>query len=202
MTYEKRYNSDTYYWGKEPSASAQNLLKHITLKNKNQTTLMDLGCGEGRNAVYFAKNNFIVTAIDISQKGLDKTKKLAIENNVILQTKIGDIKTISFLEKYDIIFSSGTFHYLPPEIREKQILYIQKQTNKNGINAINVFVEKPFVKKAPDAEESAYLYKSGELLRFYADWEILFSSETIFDCNSGGVAHRHAMNSIIAKKTT
>lgn len=200
MTYNKKYNIDEYYWGKEPSSSAINLLKYINSDGNNKLTLLALGCGEGRNAVYFAQNNFEVTAIDISQNGLDKTKKLADEKNVTLLTKQGDIKTISLSKKYNIIFSSGTFHYLSPDIRKERIVHFQNQTKLSGINAINVFIKKPFIEKAPDAEMSAYLYKSGELLGFYADWEVLFSSETIFDCHSGGVAHKHAMNSIIAKK--
>lgn len=200
MTYDNKYNSESYYWGKEPSASALNLLKHIKLNSDNKMTLLDLGCGEGRNAVSFAKNNFIVTAIDISLKGLDKTQLLACENKTKLTTTIGDIKSIILSNTYNIIFSSGTFHYLPLEIRQNQITHFQHQTKIDGINAINVFVEKPFLAKAPDAEETAYFYKSGELLGYYADWEILFSSETIFNCTSGGVPHRHAMNSIIAKK--
>ncbi len=200
MTYNKKYNTDEYYWGKEPSLLAVNLLKYINSGSNNKLTLLDLGCGEGRNAVYFAQNNFEVTAIDISQNGLDKTIKLADEKNVTLLTKQGDIKTISLSKEYNIIFSSGTFHYLSPEIRQRQIIHIQNQTKMSGINAINVFVKKPFIKKAPDAEMSSYLYKSGELLGFYADWDVLFSSEIIFDCNSGGVPHKHAMNSIIAKK--
>ena len=32
--------------------------------------LLDIGCGEGRNAVFFARNGYNVTAFDISEKGI------------------------------------------------------------------------------------------------------------------------------------
>jgi len=45
-----------------------------------------------------------------------------------------------------------------------------------------------------------YFYISDELLTYYWDWEIVRFEETIFDCNSGGVPHRHAMDVMIAKR--
>lgn len=65
---------------------------------------------------------------------------------------------------------------------------------------MTVLVEKPFIDPAPDAEDSAYLFRSGELMSYYHDWEILFTAEEVFDCNTSGVAHRHAINRIIARR--
>ncbi|NIM04335.1 MAG: tellurite resistance methyltransferase TehB, partial [Armatimonadetes bacterium] len=73
-------------------------------------------------------------------------------------------------------------------------------TSPDGINALAVFVKKPFISPAPDAEATAYPYKSGELLGYYWDWEILYCDEGIFDCTSGGIAHKHAISRMIAKK--
>lgn len=61
-------------------------------------------------------------------------------------------------------------------------------------------MRKPFIEKAPDAEETAHIYKSGELMGYYWDWEILHSIEEIFDCMSSGMPHKHAVNRIIARR--
>jgi tellurite methyltransferase len=61
-------------------------------------------------------------------------------------------------------------------------------------------VEKPFIDKAPDGEESSFYYKSGELMNYYWDWEILFCTEEIFNCMSSGIPHKHAVDRIIARK--
>jgi tellurite methyltransferase len=61
-------------------------------------------------------------------------------------------------------------------------------------------VRKPFIPRAPDAEEIAFPYKSGELMSYYWDWEILYCTEEIFDCMSSGVPHKHAVNRIIARR--
>jgi len=76
-------------------------------------------------------------------------------------------------------------------------LSYKKHTNPNGIHVLNVFVKKPFIESAPDHESTACKWISGELLTYYHDWFIQESSEVIFDCNSSGVPHKHAMNKIV-----
>ncbi len=39
--------------------------------------VLDAGCGEGKDAVFFAKNGYKVSAFDITQSGIDKAKRLA-----------------------------------------------------------------------------------------------------------------------------
>ena len=68
------------------------------------------------------------------------------------------------------------------------------------LNVFSVFVHKPFIEKAPDAEKTAYKWISGELLTYYHDWKIEYFVEEIFDCVSSGVPHKHAVNRIIARK--
>jgi len=63
-----------------------------------------------------------------------------------------------------------------------------------------VFVKKPFIKKAPDTTESENSFRSGELMGYYWDWEIMHCNEEIFDCMSGGVPHEHAVNRVIARR--
>lgn len=75
-----------------------------------------------------------------------------------------------------------------------------KRTKVGGLNAHLVFVEKSFIPIAPDWEKNEFFYQSGDLARYYHDWEILQCEESIMSCNSAGVPHRHAVNRIIARK--
>ena len=68
-----------------------------------------------------------------------------------------DINEYEPVEEYDIIFSSGTLHYLSLKHREKLIQSIKEYTSINGLNALNVFLKKPFVEAAPDCEEKELL---------------------------------------------
>ena len=106
-------------------------------------------------------------------------------------------------EKYDIIFSSGVFHYIKPEKRFSFIEQLKNATNPGGIHLINAFVEKPFIAPPPDAERAEFengMWKSGELFTAYHNWLLHKTSETIFDCMSSGVPHQHCMDIVIAQK--
>jgi tellurite methyltransferase len=159
-----------------------------------------MGCGEGRNAVYFAKHGFEVVGLDLSLPGLEKTRRYAEEVGVQIETIHADIATYEIGNIYDVIFSTGTLQYLPPEIRGIRFQNYKEHTSPNGIIVFSVFVNKPFIPRAPDAEESEFLYKSGELMGYFWDWEIIYCTEEIFDCMSSGIPHKHAVNRIIARR--
>jgi tellurite methyltransferase len=198
--YDQRYAGPDYYWGKKPSAMCDKVIEIIRPSSDFHPKLLDLGCGEGRNAVYFAKHGFRVFGLDSSLPGLRKMKKYAEEAGVQVEAIHADIVTYEPEDTYDVIFSTGTLQYLPPKVREQRFKQYKDSTSPEGINALSVFVKKPFIARAPDAEDTAYPYKSGELMSYYWDWEILHCTEEIFDCMSSGVPHKHAVNRIITKR--
>lgn len=196
--HDNRYNQEDYYWGFRPSSTC---LKVLTLHPPEKPLrLLDIGCGEGRNAVFFARNGYEVTAFDLSPKGVEKTKELADKAGVTIDVFEADLLRFRVQESFDIIFSTGVFHYIPPELRTEIVSNYMDHTAHFGLNVFSAFVEKPFIPKPPDAESIANHWKSGELFTHYHEWRIEYCAEEIFDCNSSGIPHRHATNRIIARK--
>lgn len=199
--YEKKYEGKEYYWGIVPNRMCYDIMK---LKPPiRPCKVLDMGCGEGKDAVFLAKNGYVVSAFDASEKGLEKAKELARKNHVEVNFFKADINEYEPDEEYDVIFSSGALHYLSLKHREKLIQSIKEHTSINGLHALNVFVKKPFIETAPDSEEnelSADPWYSGELMKYYHDWMFHSSEEVIFDCNSGGIAHKHCMDVVITQK--
>ena len=71
------------------------------------------------------------------------------------------------------------------------------------LNVLNVFVQKPFIVRAPDSardESLRFPWRSGELFSCYHDWLFHTCKEEVFDCMSGGTPHKHCMDSLIAQK--
>lgn len=199
--YEKKYEAQEYYWGILPNSICYEIMKRKPPVRPYK--VLDMGCGEGKDAVFLAKNGYVVTAFDASEKGLEKAKELARQNHVEVNFFKADINEYEPVEEYDIIFSSGTLHYLSLKHREKLIQSIKEYTSINGLHALNVFLKKPFVEAAPDSEEKELLtdpWYSGELMRYYHDWMFHSCEEIIFDCNSGGIPHKHCMQIVIAEK--
>lgn len=198
--YDEKYDRKEYYWGKKPSLLCYKIMK--LMPPDKPLKLLDIGCGEGRNAVFFARNGYDVTAFDSSPKGVEKTQRYADETSAPINVFPADINKFRLKEKFDIIFSTGALHYIPQELRKEIFDNHKLFTNDNGLCAYSVFVTKPFIPTAPDAERTAQKWLSGEILTYYHDWLIQFCHEEIFDCNSAGIPHKHAINRIIARKTS
>jgi len=196
--YDERYERTGYYWGKTPSHSCYRVLK--IMPPDRPLRLLDIGCGEGRNAVFFARNGYQVTAFDISPRGIEKTKQLAADAGVPIEAFVADINEFRLTEPFDVLFSTGVLQYVPPEQRIDLFENYRTYTSPGGLNVFSVFVKKPFIGKAPDSEKTAHKWISGELLTYYHEWKIEYCSEDIFDCISSGVPHQHAVNRIIAGK--
>ncbi len=196
--YEKKYQSEDYYWGHKPSRMVYEVMKCMPCDRPLR--LLDVGCGEGKNAIFFARNGYIVTAIDISEAGLKKGRQLAEKCGVSVNFVCADLLKLRLETSFDIIFCSGVLHYVPEELRETIINDYKMHTNDGGFHAMNVFVEKPFIPSARDPEKEKQNWRSGELMTCYHDWVILDCEETIFDCMSGGVPHKHCMDIVYAYK--
>lgn len=199
--YDNRYNTEEYYWGLEPNRICYDIMK--ILPPIRPYRVLDIGCGEGKDAVFFAKCGYEVTAYDISEQGIEKAKKLARYNKVEVKFFKANLLDYCPDTEYDIIFSSGVFQVVPHTERKKLCDSLKMHTAAHGINALNVFVQKPFIAPAPDRmkEEENRTWYSGELFGYYHDWLFHDCREEIFDCNSGGMAHQHCMDVLIAQKT-
>jgi tellurite methyltransferase len=196
--YEEEYAIPEYYWGFKPNSACYQVLE--LMPPTNHLKLLDIGCGEGKDSIFFARNGYDVTAFDISDAGIEKTKRLADKVGVNVKVFKADILDFRLSTNFDILFSSGVLHYIKPEYRQEIFVNYKNYTNMNGMHFLNVFVQKPFIAPPPENEPNAYEWKSGELSTHYHDWLVESSPEVIFDCNSSGIPHQHAMSKIITKK--
>ena len=196
--YEKCYEGDEYYWGLKPADFLDELLCLFPKESKNLKVL-DIGCGEGKDAVYMAEKGCDVTAFDITHSGIAKTKKLANQKNVDIETFVGDINNFTIDKKFDIIYSTGTIQYLFDNNIDDFFKKIKNIINVNGVVYFNVFVDKPFLELPPDWDKEEKMWQTGKLFSYFSDWEICKIDEVIFEDFSAGIKHYHCMDTIIAR---
>ena len=204
MSYEqlqRMYAGGEYYWGREPNGFARRALELLPPSPKNAgLRAVDLGTGEGRDAVLFAKNGLDVLAVDVAPNGLEKALRLAREEGVELRVEQGDVNRLELQGPLDLVYSIGTIQYLSPENRPSRFGHFKDQTAPGGIHALFAFVEHPDVPPAPDLMEDEHLYAPGELPGYYAGWEVLHSRAFVFDDDSDGIPHRHAAEEYVFRK--
>ena len=124
--WNNKFSKVDYFYGINPN---EFLASNIGLLN-NHKKLLCLGEGEGRNAIFFAKNGFEVSAIDASDLGLEKLQNRAIEEKLDIKTVCMDLNDWTVLEKYDVIVASY-LHMFKNE-REELFKKIEDSLNSNG----------------------------------------------------------------------
>lgn len=199
--YDKEYEKKEYYWGEQPSFLALQVIALHKPAEAGQKRLLDIGSGEGRDAVFFSSRGYRVDALEISAPGIRKIKELSARAGLKVNAIQANMIGYQLPAQYDIIYSMGSLQFLPPAERTVHFDSYKKHTVTGGLNAHMVFVEKPFIPTAPDWEKNEYFYRSGDLAACYHDWEILFNGEAIFDCRSADIPHQHAVSYIVARKT-
>lgn len=97
----------------------------------NGKHILDLGCGCGESAVFFAKQGAVVSACDISPRFIDITRQLAAHHQVEIQTTVCPAEQLPFpTEAFDYVFANGVLHHvdIPTTIQEiKRVLKPQGQ---------------------------------------------------------------------------
>lgn len=89
------------------------------IKEHNIRNACEFGCGEGRNAIFLAKNNVYTEAYDLSEIAIENAKRIARESRAEkVVFKAGNIFELDLTDKkFDLIIDSGIFHHLTPHRR-------------------------------------------------------------------------------------
>ncbi len=199
-SYDVRYSGPGLYWGNNPNRLCLKVIEIAKELRPPSRRLIDLGFGEGRDLVAFARGGFQVEGVDSSTVGAKKAREWLRSEGLAGHVEVGDIRTVVLSAEYGIVYSSGTMTYLPPEIRAARMEHFKARTLSGGLHAMNAFVTKPFLDSPPDWGRDEQFYRSGELMGYYWDWEIIDGNETTFACDSGGTTHVHAMDTVLARK--
>ena len=85
--WDERYDQDGFLFGTEPN----DFLREQACRIPEGGRVLCLGDGEGRNGVWLAEQGYQVTSVDLSQVGLDKTRRFAKERGVSIETVYADL---------------------------------------------------------------------------------------------------------------
>ena len=198
--YNKIYSeNEVTFGGGKPERVAADVLKY-----RDSGIVLELGAGEGRNSLYLASKGFDVTAVDLSEVGVEKIRKTATSRDISLKTEVADIREYEIGGTFDVLISTFVLHHLSREEALRVIKMMQEHTSLDGLNAVALFTKEGDFFKEDPATSNFYL-ELGELKMLYDGWGILEYSEEngkAFAKRPDGTQKENIAARIVARKTT
>ena len=111
----RRYATGDTPWDSGPPSSE--LIRTIEAGELPGTTVLELGCGTGTNAIELAHRGYRVRAIDLVDLPIQKAQEHAQKARVDVEFLVGDFTKMDLGGPYDCLFDSGLY----TEIRNRDL---------------------------------------------------------------------------------
>ncbi|NOS70151.1 MAG: class I SAM-dependent methyltransferase [Verrucomicrobia bacterium] len=199
--YDSGYKSCPCFWGRDPGK----LVRHLAniVPDFSGLSVIDAGCGEGKNAAFLATCGATVHAFDVSEIAMDHAKKLW-RPSLSINWTVADITEIEITENaYDIVVAYGLFHCLrKPETVRKVVRELQRATRPNGYHAIVALNSRFQDLRAAHPELSPCLLAHGDYLSFYQQWNLIVKEDVDLTETHphNKISHTHSITRILAQK--
>jgi len=131
---------------------------------------LDLGMGQGRNALYLAEHGWQTTGVDFSEVAVTDARAEAAKRGLKFEPVIADLVTYDLgTEKWDLILYS----YMQSWLKSSQLDHAKRV--RTALRPGGVVVIEGFAGK--DSPTGAW-FETNELLRTFAGFKILFYEDT------------------------
>jgi 2-polyprenyl-3-methyl-5-hydroxy-6-metoxy-1,4-benzoquinol methylase len=111
--YEEYYRENRHGLG-EPTSE---FVKFFENYEQKRSRVLDVGCGQGRDALFVARIGHHVTAIDLSPSGISDLQKDAAAEGLPILAEVVDIRTYTSGKRFDVIVIDRTLHMLAGDER-------------------------------------------------------------------------------------
>ncbi|WP_108815358.1 class I SAM-dependent methyltransferase [Loktanella sp. Alg231-35] len=109
------YNYDELY-GAQPDAlgAPTKAFVHFFAAFKDeQLRVLDIGCGQGRDAIFIARAGHRVIGVDLSPMGIRDLNAAAKKEDLPIEGIVADISTYEPMGSFDVLLIDRTLHMLP-----------------------------------------------------------------------------------------
>ena len=110
-------------------------------------SVLDVGCGQGRDALFLAELGYDVTGIDASQVGIGQMLATAKAHNLSLNGIVANFYEYEFQQPYDVIVLDSILHFHKKDLARELVLMHTLTARLNSGGLICFFVHKSKAKE-------------------------------------------------------
>ncbi|CAN5438582.1 class I SAM-dependent methyltransferase [soil metagenome] len=171
--WDKVYSNDSAFFGEEPSKFAQKC--YTDFKKYHVKRLLELGCGQGRDTIFFASKGLDIHALDSSIIAIENLHKNFREKNISIDLKHFDARQgIPFSNNFfDAIYAHMFFNM---RLTDEELKFLFIESNRvlknNGMLYFSVRSDKDAqYNKGKRINDNIYEI-NGFQIRFFAKSQI------------------------------
>jgi SAM-dependent methyltransferase len=195
--WDQRYSTTEYLFGTDP---AEFLIRHAYLLKPGSEALV-VADGEGRNSVYLAAHGLVVTAMDVSEVGVGKARRLAADRGTTVDFQVADIMEWDWVPNaYDVVVAVF-IQFLDPQQRSTVFDGMQQTLRPGGRLLLHGYRPEQIRYATGGPTDPAHLYTETLLAGAFAsmDVEVLRSYDTAIGEGTGH-AGMSALVDLVATK--
>lgn len=145
--------------------------------------VLDMGCSNGRNALYLAQRGFVVTAVDVNPAALGQLQSIISQEGIdTITPRRYDISDASLDEDYDFITCTVTLMFIDPSRVEAVLGDMRRRTRVGGYNLIVCAMDSP---DHPCPMNFPFTFAPGQLSAAYQGWELVKYNEEVGTMHNG-----------------
>jgi SAM-dependent methyltransferase len=96
--------------------------------------VLDLGCGNGRHAIYFARQGFKASGIDVSPQAIEWARDWASREQLDVDFRVSDITALPYDEAtFDVVVSHGVLDHVPVETAQQAAREVRRVLKPGGL---------------------------------------------------------------------
>ena len=166
--WDDRYSTTEYVFGTAPAAF---LTRHAELLEPGASTLV-VADGEGRNSVYLAERALHVTAMDVSEVGADKARRLAAARGASVDFLVADILEWEWApDEFDLVVAVF-IQFLDPRQRSAVFEGMQRTLRPGGRLMLHGYRPEQVRYATGGPSDPSHLYDEQLLRDAFGDMEI------------------------------
>lgn len=196
--YEDGYANCDCFWGKSPGSLVHSYIKdHPKLDG---IRVLDLGCGEGKNAAAFAKSGASVVAVDCSSQAL-ANGRAAFADGQIEWHQSDAYSFLAECEMFDVIIMYGLLHCLSSSEEVKELVHLAlRKTRLGGHHFVVAFNDGPHDLSAHPGFSPTLLSHEFYLERYASQVVLVQASSIIHETHPHNrIPHFHSLTRILAR---
>lgn len=170
-----------------------------------ESVIVELGCGEGRNALYLAQFGHEVFATDISEAAISKLKRLASHLGVNITSGVAAVEDFQPPAYLDVFIAHSVLHFTERTVWKPLVTALIDRTRPGGFHCFTNTLDRPDhpIPKEGLAAGHKKSFARGELEAIYAEagWEVLRSDYYIkWDSHPGIPIHSHCLEKVVVRR--